>query len=304
MPHAALPNGVSLAYEIHGDPSDPIIFVILGITDNITDWPSGLYEPVVSNGYCVVRHELRDSGLSTRFDAHGPADLSAAREHLDAGQRPPAPYTAQDIAEDARLLLEHLGISSACVVGYSFGAFVAQALALAAPEMVSALVCLQGSTYDPALPPRSPDVEEALLGATRDYATAEEKIQAIVNLRMATNGSLHALDSGEARQSAETSVARMYCPDGTGRIILSRMASEPIYDKTGDIRCPALILHGDEDPIFSIEHGEDMAARMPNARLCILKGAGHNHPLSLQPVIADHLVEFVCALGKQVSEGR
>ena len=297
MPHAELPNGVSLAYEIYGDLSDPVIFVILGITDNITDWPAGLYEPAVSNGYCVVCHELRDSGLSTKFDAHGPADLKAAREQLEAGRRPDAPYTAQDIAGDAGLLLKHLGISSACVVGYSFGAFVAQALALAAPETVRALVCLQGSNYDPALPPRSPGVEAALLGATLNYETRCEKVRAIIDLRMATNGSLHALDADEAHESAKTSVSRMYCPHGTGRIILSRLAAEPIHGKTGGIECPALILHGDEDPIFSMEHAEDMAARIPNARLCVLKGAGHNHPLSLQPIIADHIVKFVSALG-------
>jgi pimeloyl-ACP methyl ester carboxylesterase len=293
MPHAVLPNGVDLAYEVHGDASRPVVFIILGITDNITDWPVGLYEPLVSNGYCVVRYELRDSGLSTKFDACGPADLKAAKQQFDAGRRPAAPYTAQDIATDARLLLEHLRIRSACVVGYSFGAMVAQALALLAPDMVSALVCLQGSNYNPALPPRSPGVEAAMHGATREYETAEEKIQAIFNLRIATNGSRHALDADEARDSAETSVARMYCPQGTGRILLSRLASEPIHQETCGIECPALILHGDEDQIFSIEHGADMAARIPDAHLSVLQGAGHNHPLSLQPLIADHLLKFV-----------
>ena len=293
MPKAALPNGVSLAYDVDGELTDPVVFVILGITDNITDWPAGLYDPLASNGFCVVRHELRDSGLSTKFDAYGPADLKAAKEELSAGRRPNAPYTAQDIAEDARLLLQHLDISSACIVGYSFGALVAQILALEAPQTASALVCLQGSNYNPALPPRSPGVEAAMLGATRSYGTTEEQIRAIRDLRMATNGSLHALDAREARDSAETSVSRMYCPEGTGRIILSRFASEPIYNRTRDIECPALILHGDEDPIFNIEHGNDMTARLPKGRLQILDGAGHNHPLSLQPVIASQLVEFV-----------
>ena len=156
MPQADLPNGVDLAYEVHGDPSDPVILVILGITDNITDWPVGLYEPLVSSGYCVVRYELRDSGRSTKFEEHGIPDLQAAKQQMDQGILPSAPYTALDMAEDARLLLGHLQIGSACVVGYSYGALVAQLLALDAPQAVSALVCLQGSNYNPALPPRSP----------------------------------------------------------------------------------------------------------------------------------------------------
>ena len=40
---------------------------------------------------------------------------------------------------------------------------------------------------------------------------------------------------------------------------------------------PALILHADEDPIFSLEHGVDMAERIPHATLTVLEGAGHNH---------------------------
>ena len=36
MTHARLSSGVSLACEVHGDPADPVVFVILGITDNIT----------------------------------------------------------------------------------------------------------------------------------------------------------------------------------------------------------------------------------------------------------------------------
>jgi len=296
MPQAALPNGVDLAYEIHGDPSDPVMLVILGITDNITDWPRGLYEPLVSAGFCVVRYELRDSGRSTKFEECGIPDLNAAREQMDKGVLPAAPYTAHDLAEDARLLLEHLGVGSACVVGYSYGALVAQLLAHDAPHAVSALVCLQGSNYNPALPPRSPGVEAAMFGATRVYETREEKVQAMIDLRLATNGSVHALGPEEARDSAETSVSRMYYPQGTTRIILSRFATEPVHDKICSVACPALILHADEDPIFSIEHGEDMAARMPNARLSVLRGAGHNHPLSLQPVIADHLLAFVSEL--------
>ena len=142
MTQARLSNGVSLACEVHGDPADPVIFVILGITDNITDWPPGLHEPLVEAGYCVVRHELRDSGLSTKFEHAGRPDLATAQEALARGDLPTAAYTIHDVAEDAKLLLEYLDVRAACVVGYSFGAAVAQLLALKAPGTVDGLVCL------------------------------------------------------------------------------------------------------------------------------------------------------------------
>ena len=293
MTQARLSNGVSLACEVHGDPANPVIFVVLGITDNITDWPPSLHEPLVEAGYCVVRHELRDSGLSTKFEHAGRPDLAAAQAILARGDLPTAAYTIHDVADDAGLLLEHLGIRTACVVGYSFGAAVAQLLALKVPGAVAGLVCLQGSNYNPALPPRLPGVERAMFEATLEYPTREERVRAITNLRLATNGSRYAMDSRETRQSAETSVARTYYPQGTARLILSRMAGEPFHEETGRISCPTLILHADEDPIFSLEHGTDMAERIPDAKLTVLEGAGHNHPLSLQPIIVEHIAEFV-----------
>ena len=153
MTQARLSNGVSLACEVHGDPADPVIFVILGITDNITDWPSGLHEPLVEAGYRVVRHELRDSGLSTKFEHAGRPDLATAQEALARGDLPTAAYTIHDVAEDAKLLLEYLDVRAACVVGYSFGAAVAQLLALKAPGTVAGLVCLQGQQLQPGVAP-------------------------------------------------------------------------------------------------------------------------------------------------------
>ncbi|MFT5115226.1 MAG: pimeloyl-ACP methyl ester carboxylesterase [Parasphingorhabdus sp.] len=292
MARAKLHNGVELEYETFGDPKNPVIFIILGITDNITDWPAGLYQPLVDAGFCVVRYELRDMGLSSKFEQAGKADLVAAKSSVEQGILPEAPYTVHEVTEDAKLLMDYLNIRSACVVGYSYGSMVAQLLSLQAPDKVSGLVCLQGSNYNPTLPARTPEVEKAMLGATFEYETYEEQVRAIFNLRKATNGSIHFLDDDEAMHSARTSVDRTYYPEGTARIVLSRFATAPFFQNVSNIACPTLVLHGDEDPIFSLPHGKDIADRIPGAELVILEGAGHNHPLSLQPVISQHIVEF------------
>jgi len=292
MAQAKVKKGVTLEYEIHGDMSRPVIFVILGITDNITDWPPGMIEPLVDAGYCVVCHELRDSGWSTKFEDFSILDLGEAAEKLASGELPEAPYTVGDVAEDALLLMDYLDINSACVVGYSYGSMVAQLLALRAIELLDGLVCLQGSNYNPSLPARSEAVRETMYAATVEYPSLEDQISAVKGLRFATNGSIHALDNDEASASARTSVDRMYYPQGTARIVLSRFATTPFFKQTSEITCPTLILQADEDPIFNFEHGEDMVSRIPNARLVKLQGAGHNHPLSLQPIIAAEIGRF------------
>ena len=299
MARAKLSNGIELEYEIEGDLKNPALLVILGITDNITDWPEGLYLPLVEAGYCVVRYELRDMGLSTHFDSLGMPDLRQTAESLAEGQLPEAGYTVKDMAEDARLLLSELGIERASVVGYSYGSYVAQRLALDTPELFAGLICLQGSNYNPALPPRTKTVEQAMFDALNDYSSVQEQIEAIYNLRKATNGSVFYLDDEEALLSAQSSVSRTYYPQGTARIVLSRLATPLFFEETSQITCPTLILQADEDPIFDLQHGLDMAERIPNSQLRVLQGAGHNHPLSLQPIIAEALIEFLGSLSFQ-----
>jgi pimeloyl-ACP methyl ester carboxylesterase len=73
------------------------------------------------------------------------------------------------------------------------------------------------------------------------------------------------------------------------------MATPPFHQRTSEIAAPTLVLHGTHDPIFSPEHGEDMAKRIPNAKLEYLQGAGHNHPQALRPVITGQVIDFLRA---------
>jgi hypothetical protein len=55
-PLASLATGVGLAYDVIGTLSQPVVTSILGISDNITDWPDRLCVPFVELGYRVVRY--------------------------------------------------------------------------------------------------------------------------------------------------------------------------------------------------------------------------------------------------------
>jgi pimeloyl-ACP methyl ester carboxylesterase len=49
------------------------------------------------------------------------------------------------------------------------------------------------------------------------------------------------------------------------------MPREPL----STIAVPALVIHGTEDPMFPLEHGEALAREIPGARLLTLEEAGH-----------------------------
>ena len=288
-----LASGITLHADIAGDAAHPIIIPILGITDNITDWPPPLTDPLIAAGYRVVRFELRDMGHSTKLEEAGVPDLDQAAIQLASGQTPQAAYTMHDIAGDVLQLMDALTIDQAHLVGYSYGGAVAQLAALAAPDRLLSMTCLQGTNYNPALSPRRADLAAALAGACRRYETESECIDAITTLRLACNGTRHAMDEREARASATESVGRTYYPDGTARLILSRLATPPFFEDTSAISAPTLVLHASDDPILPLDHGEDIAARIPGARLQVLEGAGHNHPATLKPLITAALIEFL-----------
>lgn len=69
-----------------------------------------------------------------RFDQRGRGESS----------KPPGPYTMQQFVEDCDAVMTALGIDRAHVVGYSLGAMVAQAYALAHQDRVKGLVLLAG----------------------------------------------------------------------------------------------------------------------------------------------------------------
>jgi pimeloyl-ACP methyl ester carboxylesterase len=192
-----------------------------------------------------------------------------------------AEYRIEDVVDDVIGLMDHLGIRTADFIGYSFGGAVAQLLAITAPDRARKLVLLQSTNYNPALPARSATVVETMNSACTQYPTVAEAVAAIKAVRLACNGTVHAMSDEEAQNAAERSVARAYRPSGTARMIEARKRTAPFHERSVAIKCPTLILQGSDDPIFPRGHGEDIARRIPGASLGYLQGAGHNHPKSL-----------------------
>jgi pimeloyl-ACP methyl ester carboxylesterase len=270
---ALLENGVALAYDVLGALSQPVVMPILGITDNVTDWPDRLCLPLVEAGFCVVRHESRDMGRSTQMEG--------------------AQYGMEHIVADTLALMDQLKIRAAHFIGYSFGGAIAQLLALTEPTRADALVLLQSTNYNPSLPARSSAVLAAMSNACIEYTTAAEAIAAIKAVRLACNGSVHAMSDTEAQSAAERSVARGYCPLGTARMVEARKRTTAFFERLPAIKSPTLVLQGSDDPIFPRGHGEDITRRIPGARLEYMQGAGHNHPDSLIPQMMASILGFL-----------
>jgi pimeloyl-ACP methyl ester carboxylesterase len=114
-------DGVEIAYLDEGS-GDPVLLVH-GFASNVaTNWvDTGWVKTLTGAGYRVVAYDNR---------GHGHSEKLYALED----------YGAPIMAEDARRLLDHLGIKSAHVMGYSMGARISAFLAIAHPARVHSLV--------------------------------------------------------------------------------------------------------------------------------------------------------------------
>jgi pimeloyl-ACP methyl ester carboxylesterase len=145
-----------IANKIHIDIADsaaespehanrPAVLLIMGLGMQLIAWPPAMVQGLVDAGFRVIRFDNRDIGLSQHFDQLGTPNMLWAGLKYRMGWRITPPYTMQDMADDARGVLDALQIAKAHVVGVSMGGMIAQRLALSAPERVLSLASVMSS---------------------------------------------------------------------------------------------------------------------------------------------------------------
>lgn len=99
----------------------------MGLGCQCLNWFPYFYQPIVEQGYYVIRFDNRDTGLSTWRDANDWENN---------------PYALDDMATDSVELRKALGIDKAHVIGTSMGGEIAQRMAISYPERVLSLTSI------------------------------------------------------------------------------------------------------------------------------------------------------------------
>ena len=76
---------------------------------------------------------------------------------------------------------------------------------------------------------------------------------------------------------------------------LSAILGHHTSPRLKQIACPTLVLSGDQDRLVPVENAYVLARLIPNAKLVILRGAGHVFPLEQEDQTARALVEHFLA---------
>lgn len=79
-------------------------------------------------------------------------------------------------------------------------------------------------------------------------------------------------------------------PEGTLRHAAAVMASGDRTSGLHSVELPALVVHGDADPLIDVSGGKATAAAIPGAELLVIPGMGHNLPRAVWPEVADAIV--------------
>ncbi|MBL8790535.1 MAG: alpha/beta hydrolase [Rhizobiales bacterium] len=113
--------GVEIAFKDRGT-GEPILLIHGFASNHAVNWvATGWEKTLLEAGYRVVQIDNRGHGHSQKLYA-------------------PADYSSPIMADDAKRLLDHLGITRAAVMGYSMGARISAFLTLHHPERVSRVI--------------------------------------------------------------------------------------------------------------------------------------------------------------------
>mmetsp|Transcript_96122 Transcript_96122/g.277595 ORF Transcript_96122/g.277595 Transcript_96122/m.277595 type:complete len:293 (+) Transcript_96122:23-901(+) len=165
----------------------------------------------------------------------------------------PGTITMDELAGDTLALAEALLPGNRfVVVGHSAGAFLAQHLAIRAPERVAAIVCLSGQG------PRSSAVSGSgkFFKLARSTLHNSEDVEARMELlsyhlfpfeRDALGRGLHGMSARSLRDRR---------PKATIEAQLRMLSKADLGPELGSIRCPVLIVHGRADAVVPPENAE------------------------------------------------
>lgn len=264
MPKAAV-NGVELAYEVSGS-GLPVLYIHGGYGGPasvlVPQLPSEMTSILPDDRFQVITYDRRNAGQSSFGDEH---------------------VTLVDLADDARALLDHLGVEHAIVVGSSAGGPIAMQFALTYPQRTLAL-CLPNTGANLMKPerPRAIAFRElmAQIRSEGDRATFELRKAALRQAAPLTGPNASrpaAIERHAALQQALATVS----DDELFRLWVGEVRNVEAYqgydftDRLGELAMPVCVIHGTADATVPFAWGRALHEAIPGSEFHAIEGADH-----------------------------
>jgi pimeloyl-ACP methyl ester carboxylesterase len=283
---------LDIYYEDMGNPDHPAVLLVMGLGAQLLLWRDGFCERLIDQGYRVIRYDNRDVGLSSKLDgrrAKGALVPQMVRSYL--GRPSPSVYRLEDLADDAVGLLDHLGIDRAHIVGASMGGMIAQILAARYQSRTAALGIIFSSNNAALLPPPAPKALLSLIkgpppGAPRDVVIANS-----IRVSKIIGSPAYPVPDEKMHADAVAAYERAYYPQGIARHFGAVLGSGSLKRYNRQIAAPTVVIHGQADQLMRPSGGRAIASAIPNSRLVLIDGMGHDLPEALWDDIVGELTK-------------
>jgi pimeloyl-ACP methyl ester carboxylesterase len=250
------------------------IVLVHGLPSNIGDWAS-VPDRLADQSLRVVVYDRVGFGLSSRPEPD------------------PGRYTYDSNARELGALLDALELRRASLVGWSYGGGVVTRFASEHPERVERLVLL--SSVGPAMAGggaldvffSSPFLLEWVAGV-RPLAS----VVVAENVAQAFSGEM-AVPPGWIERTR----AMLALPETLRSLAFENARHREVPLEPERIRAPTLVLCGSEDRDTPLPVSEDLARRIPGARLEVVAAGSHMLPATHGDEIARTIAGFVRAGG-------
>jgi pimeloyl-ACP methyl ester carboxylesterase len=275
---------VKIIYRDYGPKDAEPILLVQGLGGQLINWPDHLIDFLISNNFRPIVFDNRDTGLSSRLTddrfTEGNRSKTINSTYLKYYFRLPInpPYTLDDMASDAILILDKLDIDKTHLLGMSMGGMIAQIIAANHPERINSFTLIASSISAPS-PLNGPtrDVRRLLMKRSANpYSTNDERIERSKKIFSLIGLEGYDLDTEEFYNKSIESIERAG-PDDTGfsRQIMAILGSKNRIKKVKSIKANTLIIHGKEDPLIKVKNAYKTNKLIKNSSLIILPNMRH-----------------------------
>jgi 3-oxoadipate enol-lactonase len=197
-------------------------------------------------------------------------------------------YSADELAEDAAALIEALGAAPCHFVGLSMGGFTGMRLAARRPELIKSLSLLETSAAgEPPLKVLKYRALMAIASFAGMKPVSGTAMKTMFGRKFLSDPSRSALRAEQRRLMEANSIPGMI------HSLKGIIERPPIAGELSRVRCPTLVIVGDQDVATVPAKAEQIHALIAGSKLAVIPGAGHTSTVEEPEGVNAALVPFI-----------